>query len=158
MGLKTGHPAPSFKLYNTQKKEVCLEDFRGKNLVILFYPFAFSGTCTAELCHMRDTFQEYESLKAEIIGISNDSVFTQKRYKEEQRLNFELLSDFNKEVSKAYDSLYEDFILGTRGVSKRSAFVIDKEGIIRHIEILEDAGKQPSYQAIQNCLQSLGSC
>lgn len=155
MGLKTGDAAPSFKLFNTEKKEVSLEDFKGKNVVLLFYPFAFSGTCTAELCSMRDNFSVYSGLNAEILGISNDSVFTQKRFKEEQKLNFELLSDFNKETSKAYDSLYENFIFGTKGVSRRSAFVIDKNGIIRHMEILENAGEQPSYQAIQNCLKLL---
>ena len=155
MGLQPGQAAPSFKLFNTQKKETSLEDFKGKNLVLLFYPFAFSGTCTAELCNMRDNFKIYENLNAEILGISIDSVFSQKRYKEEQRLNFELLSDFNKEVSKAYDSLYENFIYGTKGVSKRSAFVIDKQGIIRYAEILDDAGKQPNYEAIQNCLKTL---
>lgn len=155
MNIALGQIAPHFKLFNTDKKEVSLSDFRGKNLVLLFYPFAFSGTCTKELCNMRDNYSVYNNLNAEITGISTDSVFTQKRYKEEQNLNFELLSDFNKETSLAYNSLYEDFIFGTKGVSKRSAFVIDKEGIIRHIEILENASEQPSYQAIQDCLRSL---
>jgi len=155
MSLKVGELAPQFRLYNTDKKEVSLSDLRGKNVVLLFYPFAFSGTCTAELCNMRDSYAVYNNLNAEIMGISIDSVFTQKKYKEEQKLNFELLSDFNKETSAAYNSLYEDFIFGTKGVSKRSAFVIDKEGIIRHIEILENAGEQPNYEAIQNCLKKL---
>jgi len=155
MSLKVGQIAPHFKLFNTEKKELSLSDFKGKNVVLLFYPFAFSGTCTAELCNMRDNFSVYDELNAQIIGISNDSVFTQKRYKEEQKLNFELLSDFNKETSAAYNSLYEHFIFGTKGVTKRSAFVIDKEGIIRHIEILENASEQPNYEAIQNCLKTL---
>jgi peroxiredoxin len=155
MSIKIGQQAPEFKLFNTLKKEVCLSDFKGKNLVLLFYPFAFSSTCTAELCNMRDNYSVYHNLNAEILGISIDSVFAQNRYKEEQNLNFELLSDFNKEASKSYESLYEDFIFNTKGVSKRAAFVIDKEGIIRHIEILENAGNQPSYEAIQNCLKNL---
>lgn len=157
MSLKTGQLAPAFKLINTQKKEVSLSDYKGKNVVLLFYPFAFSGTCTAELCNMRDNYGVYHDLNAEILGISTDSVFTQIKYKEDQKLNFELLSDFNKETSKEYGSLYENFIFGTKGVSKRSAFVIDKEGIIRHIEILENAGEQPSYEAIQNCLKNLAA-
>jgi peroxiredoxin len=158
MSLEIGQKAPEFKLFNTQKKELALSDLIGKNVVLLFYPFAFSGTCTTELCHIRDNFSIYNSLNAEILGISVDSVFTQIRYKEEQKLNFELLSDFNKEVSKAYDSLYDNFIFGTRGVSKRSAFVIDKKGIIQYIEVLENAGEQPNYEAIQNCLKKLNEC
>jgi len=155
MSLKTGQLAPNFKLFNTQKKEVSLSDYKGKNVVLLFYPFAFSGTCTAELCSMRDNMSVYSGLNAEILGISTDSVFTQIAYKENQKLNFELLSDFNKQASKEYGSLYENFIFGTKGVSKRSAFVIDKEGIIRHIEVLENASEQPSYEAIQDCLKKI---
>jgi peroxiredoxin len=157
MSLKTGELAPDFKLFNTQKKEVSLSDYRGKNVVLLFYPFAFSGTCTKELCNMRDNMTVYSSLNADILGVSIDSVFTQIAYKENQKLNFELLSDFNKEVSKQYGSLYEDFVFGTKGVSKRSAFVIDKEGIIQYIEILENAGEQPSYEGIQDCLKKIES-
>lgn len=158
MSLKIGQIAPEFKLFNTQKKELTLGDLKGKNVVLLFYPFAFSGTCTAELCNIRDNFNVYSGLNAEILGISVDSVFTQIRYKEEQKLNFELLSDFNKEVSKAYFSLYESFVFGTKGVSKRSAFVIDKKGVIQYIEVLENAGEQPNYEAIQNCLKKLNEC
>ena len=130
--MKTGEKAPDFKLFNTQKKEVSLSDYRGKNVLLLFYPFAFSGTCTTELCSIRDSFSIYNSANAEVFGISCDSVFTQIRFKDEQKLNFELLSDWNKEASRSYGSLYDSFVFGTKGVSKRSAFVIDKEGIIRY--------------------------
>lgn len=153
--MKIGDKAPDFNLYNTQKKEVLLSQYRGKNVLLLFYPFAFSGTCTTELCNIRDNYSIYNSANAEVFGISNDSVFTQIRFKEEQKLNFELLSDWNKEASKAYGSLYETFVFGTKLVSKRSAFVIDKEGIIRYAEVLESAGDQPNYKAIQDCLASL---
>ena len=142
--MKTGEKAPDFKLFNTQKKEVSLSDYRGKNVLLLFYPFAFSGTCTTELCSIRDNFSIYNSANAEVFGISCDSVFTQIRFKEEQKLNFELLSDWNKEASRSYGSLYDSFVFGTKGVSKRSAFVIDKEGIIRYAEVLETAGDQPN--------------
>jgi len=153
--MKTGEKAPDFKLFNTQKKEVSLSDLRGKNVLLLFYPFAFSGTCTTELCSIRDSFSIYNSANAEVFGISCDSVFTQIRFKDEQKLNFELLSDWNKEASRSYGSLYDSFVFGTKGVSKRSAFVIDKEGIIRYAEVLETAGDQPNYKAIQDCLASL---
>jgi peroxiredoxin len=155
MSLKAGDKAPEFKLFNTQKKETALSDYKGKNVVVLFYPFAFSGTCTAELCNMRDSIAVYNNLNAEIFGVSIDSVFVQNKFKEDQKLNFELLSDFNKQTSKDYGSLYEDFIFGTKGVSMRSAFVIDKEGIIRYAEVLEKASEQPNYEAIQNCLKQL---
>jgi len=155
MSLKIGDLAPDFKLFNTQKKEVSLSEHRGKNVILLFFPFAFSGTCTAELCHMRDDIATYNDLNAVIFGISNDSVFSMIKYKEAQNLNFELLSDFNKIVSAMYESLYADFIFGTQGVSKRSAFVIDKEGKIQYKEILENASNQPSYENIKNCLSQL---
>ena len=155
MGLKIGEVAPEFNLFNTLKKEVSLSEYKGKNVVLLFYPFAFSGTCTKELCYVNGNYEIYNALNAVVFGISTDSVFTQIRYKQEQNLNFELLSDFNKEVSAKYNSLYEEFIYGTKGVTKRSAFIIDKDGIIKYIEILEDAGKQPSYDRIQQCLNGL---
>ena len=155
--MKKGEQAPDFKLYDTQKKEVSLVDFKGKNLVLLFYPFAFSGTCTKEVCAVRDSLTDYNGLNAEVLGISCDSVFTQIRFKEEQKLNFELLSDYNKEMSKAYKTIYDNFILGTKEVSKRSAFVIDKNGTIQYSEILENAGEQPNYEAVLNCLKELNA-
>jgi glutaredoxin-dependent peroxiredoxin len=149
--------APDFKLFNTQKKEVSLFEQRGKNVVLLFFPFAFSGTCTKELCHTRDNIAVFNSLNAEVFGISTDAVFALIRYKEEQQLNFELLSDFNKDVSAAYNSLYETFIFGTKGVSMRSAFVIDKNGVIQHEEILENASTIPDFKKIEDCLKNLHS-
>jgi peroxiredoxin len=155
MSLKAGQKAPDFKLFNTQKKEVTLSEYKGQNVVLLFYPFAFSGTCTTELCAIRDNHSTYNNMKAVIFGISIDSVFSQIRFKEEQKLNFELLSDFNKEASAAYGSLYDNFVFGTKGVSKRSAFVIDKEGTIQYAEVLETAGDQPNYKAVEDCLKTL---
>ncbi|MDX2171940.1 MAG: peroxiredoxin [Bacteroidota bacterium] len=147
--------APNFKLFNTEKKEINLSDYKGKNVVILFFPLAFTSVCTAELCNVRDNYNIYEQLNAVVIGISVDSLFTLSKFKEEQKLNFDLLSDFNKETSKAYGSLYEQFGFGMLGVSKRSAFVIDKNGIVKHAEILENAGEQPNFTAIKSCLDSL---
>ena len=157
MALKKGDKAPAFKLYNSEKKEVSLDDYRGKNLVVLFFPMAFTSVCTAELCAMRDTLADYNDLNTEVVGISVDSPFTLAKFKEEQRLNFPLLSDFNKEVSTAYDSLYENFALGLKGVSKRSAFVIDQNGIIQYAEVLENAGEQPNFDAIKQAVQTVGA-
>lgn len=155
MSLKINETAPDIKLVNTEKKEVSLSDLKGKNTVLLFFPLAFTSVCTSELCSVRDNYSIYNQLNAEVYGISVDSLFTLGKFKEEQRLNFNLLSDFNKEASKAYDSLYENFAFGMQGVSKRSAFVIDKNGILRYAEILENAGQIPDFEAIQSTLRNL---
>ena len=155
MQLKTGQPAPDFTLYDSDKNKVTLSELRGNNVLLLFFPAAFTSVCTAELCSVRDNLKNYEQLDARVFGISVDTVFTLAKYKEEQKLNFPLLSDFNKNVSKAYGTLYETFILDMQGVSKRSAFLIDEEGIIQYAEVLENAGEQPDFQAIQEVLESV---
>ncbi|MBC7865600.1 MAG: redoxin domain-containing protein [Bacteroidia bacterium] len=155
MSITIGQAAPNFKLINTQKRITELEQLKGKNVLLLFFPFAFSGTCTKELCSVRDDIGSYNSLNAEVFGISIDSFFVLAKYKEDQKLNFELLSDFNKEVAPLYDSLYTDFILGTKGVTKRSAFLIDKDGIVRYSEILENASEVPNFGAIMKILNQL---
>lgn len=155
MALKAGDKAPNFTLFNSDKQEVALDSFRGENVVLLFFPLAFTGVCTTELCTMRDDIATYQDLDAQILAVSVDSLFTLEKFKAEQNLNFPLLADFNKEASRAYDCLYEDFVLGMKGVSKRSAFVIDKEGTIRYAEVLDDAGKLPNFEAVKETLKSL---
>ncbi|WP_044171872.1 redoxin domain-containing protein [Flectobacillus major] len=155
MALQKGDQAPAFTLYNTEKAEVSLSDFKGKNVVLLFFPFAFTSVCTTELCEMRDNIATYASLNAEVLAVSVDSLFTLGKFKEEQSLPFHLLSDFNKEASTAYDSIYETFAFGTKGVSKRSAFVIDTEGVIQYAEVLESAGDVPNFANVQETLASL---
>ena len=155
MSLQIGNKAPDFKLYNSDKQEVSLSDYKGKNVVILFFPLAFTGVCTAELCEMRDNMGSYAKLNAEILAISVDSLFTLEKFKAEQNLPFNLLSDFNKEVSAAYGSLYENFVLGMKGVSKRSAFVVDTSGTIQYVEVLESAGDIPDFTAVQAALAEL---
>ena len=116
---------------------------------------AFTSTCTAELCSIRDNISRYDKVSAKVFGISVDSVFTLAKYKEDQRLNFPLLSDFNKEASRAYESIYEKFGFDMLGVSKRSAFLIDREGVIQYAEILENAGEQPNFPAIEEELSRI---
>ena len=153
--VDTETKAPEFTLQNTDGKEVSLSDFRGDhNVVLLFCPLAFSSTCTEELCTTRDNMKLYESMDARVIGISVDSFFALKEFKKAQNLNFTLLSDFNKEVSSDYGVLYDDFF-GMKGVSKRASFVIDREGMVRFREVLEDAGKLPDFKAIQRVLDEL---
>ncbi len=155
MALKKGDKAPAFKLPNTDKKEVTLDDFKGKNLVVLFFPLAFTSVCTTELCSMRDNIADYATVNAEVVAISVDSPFTLDKFKKAENLPFQLLSDFNKEASAAYGALYENFVLGLKGVSKRSAFVIDKEGNIQYAQVLESAGDLPDFEAVKQTLSSL---
>ena len=155
MTLKIGDTAPDFKLVNTEKKNVFLSEQKGKNVVLLFFPLAFTSTCTTELCATRDDLETYNKLDAVVFGISNDSNFVLKKFKESLNLNFELLADWNKTVSADYGSLYSEFIFGMKGVAKRSAFVIDKNGILKYAEVLEDANKIPNFEAIKDCLQKL---
>ncbi len=144
--LKKGDQAPEFCLFDTNKKEVRLSDLKGDNVLLLFFPLAFTSVCTAELCSVRDNLGIYSSLQVKPLGISVDSLHSLGRFKTEQNLNFPLLSDFNKETSKMYGSLYEQFGYGMKGVSKRSAFLIDKKGIIQYAEVLENAGEQPDFR------------
>ncbi len=155
MALNTGDKAPDFTLFNTEKKEVSLSEYKGKNVVLLFFPLAFTGVCTEELCTMRDDIASYQNLDANILAVSVDSLFTLEKFKAEQNLNFPLLSDFNTTASEAYGALYDDFVLGMKKVSKRSAFVIDKEGVIRYAEVLESAGDLPDFSAVKETLSQL---
>jgi peroxiredoxin len=153
--LKIGDKAPAFRLFSDAKEEVSLANYQGKNLVLLFFPVAFTSVCTEELCQMRDQLAEYNSMGSEVVAISVDSPFTLERYKKDQQLNFPLLSDFNKETIRAYNSLYQDFVMGMKGVSKRSAFVIDKDGVIRYAEVLDNAGEMPNFEAVKETLNNL---
>ncbi len=155
MAIQVGAKAPAFKLFSSDKQEVSLADYEGKNVVLLFFPLAFTGVCTAELCSMRDNIADYEGLDAQILAVSVDSLFTLDKFKAEQNLNFPLLSDFNKETAVAYGALYEEFVLGMKGVAKRSAFVIDGEGVVRYAEVLDNAGELPNFEAVKETLSSL---
>jgi glutaredoxin-dependent peroxiredoxin len=155
MALVIGQQAPDFKLFASDKTQVALSDYKGKNVVVLFFPLAFTGVCTAELCSMRDDIAYYQGLNAQILAISVDSLFTLEKFKAEQNLNFPLLSDFNKTTAKAYDAFYEHFVLGMEGVARRAAFVVDGEGTIRYAEVLESAGDLPNFEAVKATLASL---
>jgi peroxiredoxin len=155
MKLEPGQKAPDFTLFDADKNKVSLSDFTGKNVLLLFFPQAFTGVCTKELCSVRDNIGMYEGVNAQVLGISVDSIFTLNRFREDQGYNFPLLSDFNKEVSQAYGSLYDNFVFDMKGVSKRSAFIVDKEGTIRYAEVLESAGDLPNFDAIRDTLNTL---
>jgi glutaredoxin-dependent peroxiredoxin len=154
MKLTVGQKAPAFTLFNSNKERVSLQDFEGRKVLLLFFPQAFTSTCTKELCGVRDNIALYNNVDAQVLGISVDSVFTLNQYSKAQSFNFPLLSDFNKEVSREYGSLYDKWILDMEGVSKRSAFVIDREGIIRYAEVLDNAGDVPDFNKINEALQA----
>jgi peroxiredoxin len=155
MKIEIGQPAPDFTLFDSEKKQVTLSELKGHNVLLLFFPLAFTSTCTKELCSVRDHITWYNNMDAKVFGISVDALHTLAKYKEDQHLNFTLLSDFNKDVSRLYDSIYEMFGYNMKGVSKRSAFVIDKSGIIRYAEVLDNAAEIPNFEAIQEVLAGL---
>ena len=155
MKIQQGQQAPDFSLYDSDKNKITLSDLKGHNVLLLFFPAAFTGTCTKELCSVRDNISVYNNANAKVFGISVDMVYSLSKYKEEQQLNFSLLSDFNKEVSAAYGCLYDTFSYEMKGVSKRASFIIDKNGIVRYAEVLDKATDLPNFNVIKKVLQSL---
>lgn len=155
MALKVGDKAPEFKLFNTDKKEISLSDFKGKTVVLHFFPAAFTGVCTAQMCTLRDDSSFYNGLDCVVLGCSCDSLFTLGKFKAEQNLDFDLLSDFNKETCKDYDVQYENWILGMKGNSMRAAYIIDAEGTIIYAEAMESAGDQVNFASMKEVLGKL---
>ena len=157
MPIKTGDTAPDFSLFNSEKNKITLSDYAGKkNVLLLFFPLAFTSTCTKELCAVRDDIGKYNNDNVQVFGISVDAPQTLAKYKEDQKLNYNLLSDFNKEVSTVYDTIYESFSnMEMKGVSKRSAFIIDKYGKVQYAEVLENASHIPDFTAIDKILGAL---
>ncbi|CAF2648690.1 unnamed protein product [Rotaria sp. Silwood2] len=155
--LLVGQRAPDFTLYNTYHQQVSLHDLTAhSNVVLLFFPLAFTSVCTAELCSVRDSMRKYTRLNCTVLGISVDSIFALNIFKQEQQFSFDLLSDFNKEVARAYGALYEQFPLyGMKGVTKRAAFVIDRRGTIQYAEVFADPGQVPNFVAIEATLAKL---
>ncbi|MEO7265919.1 MAG: redoxin domain-containing protein [Ferruginibacter sp.] len=157
MAITVGDKAPLFTLFETRDHTISLQDYAAKkNVLLLFFPLAFTSTCTKELCCVRDDIGKYNNESTEVIGISVDSVYTLKKYKEEQHFNYSLISDFNREVSEKYETIYDSFTpMGMKGVSKRSAFIIDKKGIVQYAEVLDNAGEIPDFAQIDKILAEL---
>ncbi|WP_374163093.1 redoxin domain-containing protein [Arcticibacter sp. MXS-1] len=154
MAVTAGQRAPQFTLYSSELKEVSLSDYEGKKVVIHFFPMAFTGVCTSQLCTMRDDFGYYSGLSAEILAISVDSPFTLARFKEENHFQFPLLSDFNREVCQQYGAYYDEFVFGLKGVAKRAAFVVNGKQEILYAEVLEAAADLPNFEAIQKVVNT----
>jgi peroxiredoxin len=151
-----GSKAPDFSLPDTERKLRTLGEFLDKNLVIAFYPGAFTSVCTKEMCALRDSIARFEELSSGVVGISVSDPFTNAAFAERNGISFPLLSDYSRETAKAYDVSMENFA-GMRGytAAKRSVFILDKEGIIRYKWVSDDPGVEPDYQEIQKALEEI---
>ena len=155
MAIAAGSRAPAFKLYNTDRKEISSDDLAGKTIVLHFFPAAFTGVCTEQVCSSRDDLSFYNDLGAVVIGISVDMPFSLKAFKEKHNINFELLSDFNKRMIHEYDMYHCNFICDLKGVAKRGVVVIDKNGTIAYSEETTTTGTQVNFTALKEALSKL---
>jgi peroxiredoxin len=156
MAADLGSKAPDFTLVNQERESVKLSDQIGSgNIVLAFFPGAFSSVCTKEMCTLRDSMGRLSGLGAKVYGISTDTFFTLKAWSDQQKLGFPLLSDYNKEAIKAYDVVNPDMV-GLRNIAKRGLIVIDREGVIRYRDVLDDARNEPDYEKLKSALAGLG--
>ena len=156
MAADVGSKAPDFTLMNQDRESVTLSKLKGKPVVLAFFPAAFSGVCQKELCTFRDSMDALNKASAQVFGISVDTFFALKAFQDQQMLKFPLLSDFNKEVIRDYGVFNEDMI-GLKGIAKRAVFVVDKDGVVRYREVLDDARNEPDYKKVLDSVASLGS-
>ena len=156
--LAPGDPAPDFELFTHDIEPFALSDKRGKPVLLLFFPGAFTSVCTNEMNMVNNDLDSFGSDDGvTVVGISTDSPFVLDEYRKANNLQFSLLSDHSAEVAGAYGAKYDhDFTpMELDRVAKRSAFVVDAEGIIRYAEVLDNAGKQPDFEAIQSTISEL---
>ena len=156
MAADVGSNAPDFTLMNQDREPVTLSHLKGKPVVLAFFPAAFSSVCQKELCTFRDSMDALNKASAQVFGISVDTFFALKAFQDQQMLKFPLLSDFNKEVIRAYGVFNEDMI-GLKGIAKRAVFVLDKDGVVRYREVLDDARNEPDYKKVLDSVASLGA-
>ena len=156
MAAEVGQKAPDFTLFDSAKQPTKLSDSKGKNVILAFYPGAFTGVCTTEMCTFRDRFDSLNSMNAQVLGVSVDGIFAQKAFSDANNLNFPLLSDFNRETVEAYGVALPNFA-GMEGytASERAVFVIDKNGVIRFKWIGENPGVEPDYDEVQRQVDAL---
>jgi peroxiredoxin len=154
MAAEVGSTAPDFTLMNQDRQPVTLSAMRGAPVVLAFFPAAFSSVCAKEMCTFRDSLAHLNAAKAQVFGLSVDTFFTLKAFHDHEKLSFPLLSDFNKQVILDYGVFNEDMI-GLKGIAKRAVFVIDKSGTVRHREVLDDARNEPDYGRVFAVLAAL---
>lgn len=153
MAIKVGDMAPDFTLYDTEKKQRKLTEFLGKKTVLAFFPGAFTGVCTKEMCAFRDALSSLGRLNGQVVAISVDSPFSNKAFAAQNHLQFPVLSDLNRDVSRKYAGVYDNFA-GLTGytAAKRSVFVLDPKGTVRYLWITEDPGVEPNYEEVNKAL------
>jgi peroxiredoxin len=156
MALKVGDKAPDFTLHDTEKKPRSLKEFLGRKTVLAFYPGAFTGVCTKEMCTFRDSISRFNEMDAQVVGISVDGPFANKAFASQNNLQFPLLSDFNRVALRAYGVLHESFAGVTAySAAKRSVFVLDKSGTIRYAWVSDNPGVEPNYDEVAKAVSSL---
>jgi len=152
MPVQKGDRAIEFKLPPKPREEIDLAQIIGKEkIVLLFFPLAFSSVCTAEMCQMRDDYAQYQTLGAKVFGISVDSPFVTDKFRQSENIPFPILSDFNKDVSRRYGVLMDD-LMGLKGVSKRAAFVIGRDGKVKYAWVSDDPKNMPKFDEIKAAL------
>ena len=154
MAVDVGGKAPDFTLPNQDREPVTLSHLKGKPVVLAFFPAAFSSVCQKELCTFRDSMDALNKASAQVFGISVDTFFTLKAFHDQQKFTFPLLSDFNKQAIRDYGVFNEDMI-GLKGIAKRAVFVLDKDGVVRYREVLDDARNEPDYKKVLDSVASL---
>ncbi len=154
MSVDVGTPAPDFTLINDDRQPVTLSQLRGQPVVLAFFPAAFSSVCQKELCTFRDSMARLNAAHAQVLGISVDTFFALKAFRDQQHLTFPLLSDFNKEVIQSY-GVFNENMIGLKGIAKRAVFVVDENGVVRYREVLEDARNEPNYEAVLKSLPTI---
>ena len=154
--IKVGDKAPDFTLPDTNMKQRSLKEFLGQRIVLAFFVGAFTATCTKEMCEFRDSMARLTDLKAQVIGISVNDPFSNKAFLEKNRLPFPVLSDYNRDVVKAYGLELLDFS-GLKGytVAKRSIFILDMNGIVRYVWVSDNPAVEPNYMEIQKALEQI---
>ena len=162
MALAVGTKAPDFSLSSKTAdgpKQIKLSDNFGKtNTLLLFFPMAFTGTCTTEMCSLTPELPNYSGMNAAVYGISGDNPFAQEAWAKKENIGVPLLSDYEHKVAKQYDVMYDSFLppnLGMGGVPKRSAFIVDREGVIQYAESNDDARELPNFDKIKAKLGEL---
>ena len=156
MTVEVGQSAPAFTLYDADRNQRSLSDFKDKNVVLAFYPGAFTGVCTTEMCALRDRMDQFNSMNAQVLGISVDAPFAQKAWSDANNLNFPLLSDYTRQVVNEYDVALENLAgLENYVVANRAVFIVDKSGVVRYKWIAPSPLNEPDYDEIRGALSQL---
>lgn len=156
MPLRVGDKAPEFTLVDTEKKERSLKEFFGKKTILVFYPGAFTGVCTKEMCAFRDAMANFNNLNAQVVGISVDSPFANKGFADVNKISYPLLSDYSRDVIEKYQIVHDGFS-GLKGYTAayRSVFVLDKNGVIKYLWVTQNPGVEPPYDEVKKALASI---